>query len=599
MNPGPNSRGNRNRGRGGGRGRGGFQSRNDNYYDDNYDTSYDQGGNQGGSSILSRLGPMANDPRVGSGGNQNYGGSPNQRGGRGGNQNNRGRSNYNVSRRDDYNQQHYDQNQNQNQNGMHRGGAAPSGSWRGGGQRGGGQRGGGRGGGRKNWTRQLVDEDIDMGQDVDIPPDAVVVEVTGHPPGTDNQLLRFLINKSRKRISWEPLDMRSDRGTYYVTVANKEVADALLRMNGYTFMGECILSIRSNAPIPPRGGGTLGGGNFGGPPRQGKPINNALRQFVEERWDEQSGYLNFDDLPQTSHSISTLITQLLLVAQSLYGSKLITISFARNNFWSAGPIAKLPEIFPDVRNLSLMENQIERVRAVAGMSKLRNLTELMLIGNPVQTDSDPHQYHRDVQHYFPNLQMLDQNPIGNPQPNAFGFGSAEPTLPVVPKGRFFDNDSSSQAAQDFLSQFFPLFDTNRAALMDYYDPQAAFSLAITPRYFGQSAWSHGLPAQRLTVGNQNIMQRFTALPATSHDLSQPQDFMTDAWQHKGSATYPVMLFVSVHGHFGEATGARYSFDRTFIVVPSQPGSRAQSVGLSYVITNDSLIIRENKTLFQP
>lgn len=41
-----------------------------------------------------------------------------------------------------------------------------------------------------------------------------------------------------------------------------------------------------------------------------------------------------------------------------------------------------------------MENQIERVRAIASMSKLKNLTELMLIGNPVQSESDPSQYHR-------------------------------------------------------------------------------------------------------------------------------------------------------------------------------------------------------------
>jgi nuclear RNA export factor len=78
----------------------------------------------------------------------------------------------------------------------------------------------------------------------------------------------------------------------------------------------------------------------------------------------------------------------------------------------------------------------------------------------------------------------------------------------------------------------------------------------------------------MVFGNENIVKRLLSLPATNHDLSRADNFVTDAWQTAGSQNYPVVLFLVVHGEFSEApVGTPLSFDRTFLVAPSTPGSR--------------------------
>lgn len=96
----------------------------------------------------------------------------------------------------------------------------------------------------------------------------------------------------------------------------------------------------------------------------------------------------------------------------------------------------------------------------------------------------------------------------------------------------------------------------------------------------------------MVFGNQNIVKRLLSLPATVHDLSRADNFVTDAWQTPGSQKYPVVLFLNVHGEFTESpAGTPLSFDRTFLVAPSAPGSRAQSAGWNYLILSDSFIVR--------
>lgn len=78
----------------------------------------------------------------------------------------------------------------------------------------------------------------------------------------------------------------------------------------------------------------------------------------------------------------------------------------------------------------------------------------------------------------------------------------------------------------------------------------------------------------MVFGNENIVKRLLSLPTTVHDLSRPDNFVLDAWQTAGSQGHPVVLFLNVHGEFVESpVGTPLSFDRTFLVAPSTPGSR--------------------------
>ena len=44
-----------------------------------------------------------------------------------------------------------------------------------------------------------------------------------------------------------------------------------------------------------------------------------LAEFLEKRWNPQAGFLDMDDLPDTSHNISVVISKLLIEAKYLFG----------------------------------------------------------------------------------------------------------------------------------------------------------------------------------------------------------------------------------------------------------------------------------------
>lgn len=265
-----------------------------------------------------------------------------------------------------------------------------------------------------------------------------------------------------------------------------------------------------------------------------------------------------DELPQTKHGIGLVISKLLSAANDLYGDnvssqsdgcggghllnrmyiQVITISFARNGLWSLKPIQSLPDIFPRIQNLSVQDNDIAEFRSLDAFAKknLPNLTELLLMGNPIQTNNPWERYQRydwviykeelvlttvfsEVLQRFPNIAMLDMQPVGNAPPpqqqgmspsSSTGFAPTNISTPPQPgaalpmgtpqiQGSFYDGENSRQATEDFLTKyvyiwnglfgvsflilvddrFFPLFDSNRQALVDLYDPQAGFSIGVS------------------------------------------------------------------------------------------------------------------------
>lgn len=69
--------------------------------------------------------------------------------------------------------------------------------------------------------------------------------------------------------------------------------------------------------------------------------------------------------------------------------QVVTLSFARNKLWSVAPLLKVTELFPNLKNLSLQDNEIAEFRSLDRLSnKLNHLQELVLAGNPIQTKND-------------------------------------------------------------------------------------------------------------------------------------------------------------------------------------------------------------------
>lgn len=144
-------------------------------------------------------------------------------------------------------------------------------------------------------------------------------------------------------------------------------------------------------------------------------------------------------------------------------------------------------MFPNLQNLSIADNDIAEFRSLDKLgNKFNALQELMLSGNPIQTNNDIQTYQREVLKRFPTIRYLDVQPVG-------GTGGSIPQssidFPVPVRPNFFDQDSSRLAAQDLLSKYFPLFDTNRTGLLDLYDTQAIFSVVFSNgSYQQQNVW---------------------------------------------------------------------------------------------------------------
>ena len=145
---------------------------------------------------------------------------------------------------------------------------------------------------------------------------------------------------------------------------------------------------------------------------------------------------------------------------------------------------------------------------------------------------------------------------------------------------------------NFFMRFFPLFDNQRAALLDAYAPNATFSFsantAIPPRARSQGVhvskefpnqrkleWAPWLSGgnggsrnlgrmngvekvtQSLHLGSQEAVKAMVNLPSTRHDVAgAPDKFSVDAFpvQH-GEQTN---LLVTVHGQFSERESVLFS-----------------------------------------
>jgi nuclear RNA export factor len=91
----------------------------------------------------------------------------------------------------------------------------------------------------------------------------------------------------------------------------------------------------------------------------------------------------------------------------------------------------------------------------------------------------------------------------------------------------------------------------------------------------------------LKIGSDNIIGTFMKLPATSHPINDSQKFIIDSLSNSGS-----QLLVTVHGELTEGIDQiKRSFDRTFVIVPSHPASKAAASGIPYILLNDQLVLR--------
>ncbi|CAK5268652.1 unnamed protein product [Mycena citricolor] len=374
-----------------------------------------------------------------------------------------------------------------------------------------------------------------------------------------------------------------------------------------------------------------------------RPVDRWM-EIVKKRYDPQTRCLNLDSIVDDDlvrkHGLKTIgafITDkeaaviFKIAARQFKGAQEVQTLSLSNNGLTGAHLASLEKYLPKIVNLSLHNNNIRTIRELdciaSRRSKMEHLRELILTNNPVRDQEyqsgNAARFRNEIARRFPNLELLDQEPIAK---IAFDVAStttntsvpapSSTTFPVPMGGSFIDGVDSTLVT-NFLSRFFPLLDTDRPRLADVYLPTATFSYSANTsiparaRIEGLHAtlpnqkslqwapWHVQSDSRNLTrlannkitttlhTGPVDIVTALIKLPVTKHDITgAPENFCIDAF------LAGVGLLVVVHGQFMEAPSAGLrSFDRTFMLVPSEEGSAAKRAGWDVAIVADQLTIR--------
>ncbi|KAJ2614125.1 nuclear mRNA export, poly(A)+RNA binding protein [Coemansia sp. RSA 1365] len=435
----------------------------------------------------------------------------------------------------------------------------------------------------------------------------------------------------------------------YILVPSMEIAQDLLKLSGIRFAGDKLSIQIKMRPVTFGSAGHAQDGFSGsrGSGSESIAVRDRLVALLQTRADSQGTVLDLSALSRDNiiQSLSAnplhddkLFKAILILAAQLYPG-IVTVNFADNGLSSLRPLADIGAHFPNLRNLSLMNNAITDFReldclaAVGSKVPLAQLSELILTGNPVsdaelRAPNGGASYIEKVQQRFPTISMLDMNPVipraqpGQATPARPDANATPKQLPFPVAQSFVENQNVSDLTNTFLAGFFGLYDGNRHGLADIYDHSAVFSLMVDTTQptstFAQTnphsqkridfstyirisrnltrVKTHQKRVNALIVGKSAVVQTLLQLPATQHPVQDSQRFSFDAWQTDvdgaGEPQTQAVVTVVIHGEFTEQPSQNViSFDRVFVLAPAPPGSPAAMAGSPCTITNDQLTIR--------
>lgn len=277
-----------------------------------------------------------------------------------------------------------------------------------------------------------------------------------------------------------------------------------------------------------------------------------------------------------------------------------SVSLAANALDSLDPVFSLAETFPDLLHLDLSNNQFSSLKQLnKWRGRFTRLETLLLIDNPIIQNEPNHSM--DVLTWFPKLQNLNHTIVRTPEEIA----AAQQKLHVkeiLQRGNDFRDVNG--IGQEFITNFFPLYDTNRDLLLQtYYDEHSAFTLAVVngvikdkdaavppwAAYLGFSRnmmkiTTDGARFQRFLKGVR-IQEVWKKLPVTQHPAFESNKYIIDCHPMKGlfdpinhKAEGELGMIITMHGEFselqGDGTVGLRSFSRTFVLGPSLNGRAA-------------------------
>ncbi|CAE6462120.1 unnamed protein product [Rhizoctonia solani] len=434
---------------------------------------------------------------------------------------------------------------------------------------------------------------------------AGLIDPSDSPMKDTSRTRRKLLDKPARGV-----DNLNERGARTVTVRHGSIG--LVDVGSPPELTLCLRPKANGLAMRGIGGTALGTRGAGGPTRprrdalskgsdapsssrtatnsaQGRimPIE-LLREFIKKRYNPEIKFLNLESmaedellkskniLPPDDENASRQVGPALLKLAGQLQPQPESISFANNSFTNLHPLRMLPTFLPQLKNISFQNNEIRLWKDLEAIipheqkhgGAVSSIREIILMGNPVHdlelAKGDLTAYRSEVVRRFPNLEMLDQEPIVK-----IGFDVPLPEL--MERDRALEKDKNIQwpaatsfvvdmkagfmgpgieaTTVEFLTKYFELFDTNRTLLSPVYSPRATFSLSlntsIPPRARIRGYHAH-LPHQKelawktwMDVGSRNLMRvarldktatflrstaedvikALSALPGTKHDVT--------------------------------------------------------------------------------
>jgi len=355
----------------------------------------------------------------------------------------------------------------------------------------------------------------------------------------------------------------------------------------------------------------------------------VLKRFLFSKYDVPNKLLDLSQMKEnpilkdfgvfaSTSTASRMFPALMKVAAEQVCPEALSVNLADNGLTSLAGVTTLTQHFPNLLNLSLANNKLSRWRDFnIWRTRLPKLRELVLVGNPLSANED--EVVREVTRCFKSVTMVNGKEIARPE---FGTEEVRAKLPIATMQNFYENSEIQQIAVNFLGSFFPLYDTDRKALVSMYSPSGQFSVSLNtsaPRKETKRslAWDRYIPLSRNLIklrreearktrvheGHKQIAKALAQLPTTQHDTSDASKFSVEALHIGGGVAAARNIMIVVHGEFFELVQQRpnqppsinadqtgiggsemiRSFDRTFLV--------SQLEGGNWVIMHDLFIVR--------
>jgi nuclear RNA export factor len=284
-----------------------------------------------------------------------------------------------------------------------------------------------------------------------------------------------------------------------------------------------------------------------------------------------------------------------------------SLGLANNQIRTLSGFAQLGQFAPELENISFEHNVIENIKELDNLKEIK-VRELIFKDNPITANP---MYRTEVSVRFPTLKYLDKDKV---QPliefNVPELAQTVVIPPIKPES-FYDDPSRKDFAINFLKKFIEIYDSGNRALLEVYVDDSIFTMtaanssAVSSFKQFKKGNKDSLQdyivnsrnlikvtdaeqrAQKVAKGRLDIVHFLKSLPHTMHDLNS---FVLDEFLIKNTPATVPLLSVTLHGHFWEkkglAEGINRSFDRTFILAPSQSASKAAQMGWPAVIVNE-------------